>query len=520
MLYTSISESTLSAGLLYTGSDDGIIHVSEDDGQNWRKSQSLPKVPIQSFINDIEASAHDANTVFAVADAHKLGDYSTYIFISNDKGKSWRSIAGDLPKETIVWVIKQDHKDENLLFIGTEYGIYFSVNKGVNWTKLNSGVPTIPFRDIELHGRDNDLVGASFGRGVYILDDYSPLREINNISNANSNTLLPVRDAWWYNPNVPMQAKEMPSQGSTSFASDNPPFGAVFTYYLNDLPKTAKAEREETEKKLNDQKSSIPFPGWDRLREEAIEEEPSVLLLVRNENGEGVRWIEGVARNGSHRISWDLRLPPPNPINLTIPAFQPPWAGSPQGPLVAPGKYSVELSILNNGKLELQGEMQEFQVKPVHSTNANYDQVATFQKKTSDLSRKTSSASRQLNEVDNKLRHIKVALAKTPSATPDLFEQFASLNKDLVHLKTTLQGDRIRQSKDVSTSPSIMGRIGGVIWGHWNTSELPTETQKRNIKIAQSEFDQYMQEAAVFFGKLDDYEQAIEKAGAPYTPGR
>jgi len=517
---TSISESTVTAGLLYTGSDDGLIHVSEDDGQNWRKSQNLTKVPAQSFINDIEASSHDVNTVFAIADAHKLGDYSTYIFMSTDKGKSWRSIAGDLPGGTIVWVIKQDHKDENLLFIGTEYGIYFSVNKGVNWTKLNAGVPTIPFRDIELHERDNDLVGATFGRGVYVLDDYSPLREINKVAKANSNVLLPVRDAWWYVPNVPMQAKEMPSQGSTSFVSDNPPFGAVFTYYLEDLPKTAKVQREETEKKLNDQKASIPFPGWDRLRQESTEEEPSVMLLVRDENGEGIRWVEGMAKKGLHRVSWDLRLPPPNPINLTVPAFQPPWAGSPQGPLVAPGKYNVELFVMSKGKLESQGEKQEFNVKPVNATSGNYSEVAAFQKKTSELSRRTSSAGSQLSEAGDKLRHIKVALTMTPNASPEMFEQFAALNKSLSSLRTTLRGDRVRQNKDVSTSPSITGRIGGVIWGHWNTTELPTETQIRNIEVAQSGFDQYMKDASAFFNELATYELELEKAGAPYTPGR
>ena len=174
---TGISESPVTEGLLYTGSDDGLIHVSEDGGQNWKKAGNLPKVPERSFINDVEASQHDANTVFAIADGHKLGDYNTYLFMSKNKGKSWQSIAGDLPAETIVWSIKQDHEDENLLFLGAEYGIYFSPNMGVNWIKLGNGVPTIAFRDIELHPRDNDLVGGTFGRGIYVLDDYSPLRE-------------------------------------------------------------------------------------------------------------------------------------------------------------------------------------------------------------------------------------------------------------------------------------------------------------------------------------------------------
>jgi photosystem II stability/assembly factor-like uncharacterized protein len=515
---TTLSESTIQAGLLYTGSDDGLIHVSEDDGKNWRKSGSLSKVPAMTFINNIEASSHDINTVFVAADGHQLGDYSSYVFISSDKGKTWRSIAGDLPANTLVWVIKQDHVDENLLFIGTEYGIYFSVNKGVNWTKLNAGVPTIPFRDIALHARDNDLVGASFGRGIYVLDDYSPLREINKLGNENS--VLPVRDAWWYVPSLPFQAKGMPSQGSDSFVSDNPPFGAVFTYYLKDLPKTEKAQRKELEKNLNEQKTSIPFPGWDQLRKESIEEEPRVMLLVRDKNGEAIRWIEGAAKTGLHRVSWDLRLSPPDPIELTVPAFQPPWVSDPEGPLVAPGKYSIELYVMNNGKLESQGVKQDFNVKPVYPTSTDYEEMAAFKKQTSDLSRKTSSAVAQLGEAGDKLRFIKAALTTTPNASPDLFAQLTALNASLLNLRTALMGDGVLQSKDESTAPSIMNRVGSVIYGHWNTTEPPTATYRRNIEIAESEFDQYLKEASVFYNELSDFELKLEKAGAPYTPNR
>jgi photosystem II stability/assembly factor-like uncharacterized protein len=517
---TSLSESTLQAGLLYAGSDDGLIHVSEDDGKNWRKCAGLPKVPALTFINNIEASPHDVNTVFAAADGHQLGDYTPYLFMSADKGKTWRSITGDLPAKTIVWVIKQDPVDENLLFIGTEFGLYFSINKGINWVKLNAGVPTIPFRDIALHARDNDLVGASFGRGVYVLDDYSPLREINKLANANSNLILPVRDAWWYVPSEPFQAKGMPSQGSDSFVSDNPPFGALFTYYVKDLPKTEKAERKETEKKLDEQKSSIPFPGWDQLRRESIEEEPKLMLLVRDKNGEALRWIEGQAKTGLHRVNWDLRLASPNPINLSVPDFIPPWASDPQGPLVAPGKYSVELYVLNKGNLEQQGEAQEFSVKAVHPGNDNYEEMAAFKKQTSELSRKASGAARQLSEAGQKLRFIKAAMAKTPHASEELYTQWTALNSTLFDLETVLMGDEVLQNKSESTSPSILGRVGEVIYGHWSTTAPPTATYKRNIEIAQSEFEQYLKDAAGFFEELAEFESKVEKAGAPYTPNR
>ncbi len=519
---TSISESPKVEGLLYTGSDDGLIQVSEDGGQNWRKSGSLPKVPSRSFINDVEASNHDANTVFAIADAHKFGNFNPYLFMSTDRGRSWRSIAGDLPAGTIVWVLKQDHKDENLLFIGTEYGIYFSQNKGTNWIKLDAGVPTISFRDLELHERDDDLVGATFGRGFYVLDDYSSLRNLNKVVKTKTNTLFSVRDAWWYVLNEPLQAKGMPGQGSTSFATENPPFGAVFTYYIAAIPETAKAARQKNEKALRKQNASIPFPGWERLQQESNENKPQVLLLVRNENGDPVRWVKGTAKKGLHRASWDLKLSPPDPINLTIPAFKPPWAGDAQGPLTAPGTYSAELYIAHKGVMQSQGAPQEFMVKPVPTAadGADFKAVAEFQQKTSEFSRQISSAARKLGEVNNRLRYMKAALLETPKATPELFARFNILEEKVAALRTRLNGDPIRQKFNESTVPSIRGRVGEVIYGHWGTRQNPTETQRRNIEIAVTDFEKFKGDMRDYFKAFEAYEAALEAVDAPYTPGR
>jgi len=518
---TSISESPKVEGLLYTGSDDGLVHVSEDGGQNWRKS-ALPKVPERSFINDIEASNHDANTVFAIADAHKFGDYSAYLFMSADRGRTWKSIAGDLPSNTIVWVIKQDHVDENLLFIGTEYGIYFSPNKGINWIKLNAGVPTISFRDLELHSRDNDLVGATFGRGFYVLDDYSPLRDISSAIKNKANTLFSVRDAWWYIPSVPMQAKGKPSQGTTSFATENPPFGAVFTYYLSDVPETAKTERKNSEKALREKNANIPFPGWEQLFEESKEDEPQILLLVSDEKGNPVPWTKGSAKNGLQRTNWDLRLPAPDPINLSQPAFKPPWAGDPEGPLAAPGNYSVALYVAHNGMLKAQGEPQKFTVKPVPSIAANTDfnTIAEFQAKTREMLRQISSAGRTMGEASNRLRHMKAALLETPKATQKLFADLNQLEQQLAELRKRLYGDPIRRSLNENTSPSIQSRVGHVAYGHWETTQNPTETFKRNIDIAEADFSKFRGDLGAYSNALKAYEAALEAAGAPYTPGR
>lgn len=518
---TSISESPKVEGLLYTGSDDGLVHVSEDGGQNWRKS-ALPKVSERSFINDIEASNHDANTVFAIADAHKFGDYSAYLFMSADRGRTWKSIAGDLPSNTIVWVIKQDHVDENLLFIGTEYGIYFSPNKGTNWIKLNAGVPTISFRDLELHPRDNDLVGATFGRGFYVLDDYSPLRDISNAIKNKANTLFSVRDAWWYMPSVPMQAKGKPSQGTTSFSAENPPFGAVFTYYLSDVPETAKTERKNSEKALREKNANIPFPGWEQLFEESKEDEPQILLLVSDEKGNPVRWIKGAAKKGMHRANWDLRLPAPDPISLSQPAFKPPWAGDPEGPLAAPGNYNVALFVAHNGMLKAQGEPQKFTVKPVPSiaTNIDFKAIAEFQAKTREMLRQISSAGRTMGEASNRIRHMKAALLETPKATQKLFADLNQLEQQLAELRKGLYGDPVRQRLNENASPSIQSRVGHVAYGHWATTQNPTETFKRNIEIAEADFSKFRGDLSAYNKALEAYETALEKAGAPYTPGR
>lgn len=519
---TSISESPKMEGLLYSGSDDGIIKVSEDGGQNWRTSGALPKVRAMSFINDVEASSHDANTVFASADAHKFGDFRPYLFMSSDRGRTWRSIVGDLQQKTIVWVLKQDHVDPNLLFIGTEYGIYFSPNKGTNWLKLDGGVPTIPFRDLEIHQRDNDLVGATFGRGFYVLDDYSVLRNLSKAVNNGSNALFSVRDAWWYIPNSPMQAKGMPTLGTTSYSAENPPFGAVFTYYLNDIPKTSKKERQNTEKSLRDKNSSIPFPGWDRLNEELDERDPRVLLLVRDENGDPIRWIKGSTTKGLNRTSWDLRYSAPDPIDLTEPAFKPPWAGAPQGPLASPGSYSVELFIFHDGNMQSQGTPQKFDVKPVSTTVAGTDfqAVSAFQQKTSELYRQIANAGRKVGEGRERLRHIETALTESARVTPELFTRLKELEVKLSGLQTRLSGDRARQKLNESTVPSISSRVGRVMGGHWNTRQIPTETQKRNVEIAERDFDKFREDLTTYFNDLSVYEAALEEVGAPWTPGR
>jgi photosystem II stability/assembly factor-like uncharacterized protein len=520
---TAISESPLQAGVLVVGTDDGLIQVSENGGQAWTRATSPPGLPAQSFINDVETSLHDARTLYVVADNHKNGDFSPYVYESADLGRTWRSISGDLPKGTIVWAIQQDHVRPDLLFLGTEFGIYVSTNRGVNWFKMSGGVPTISFRDIKIHRRDNDLVAASFGRGFYVLDDYSPLREIATGALAAEGALFPVRDAWWFVPYQPGQALGRPEKGTDDFTTPNPPMGAVLTYHLKEAPTTAKEARQASEKTLREQGADTPFPGFDRLREEALESGPKVLLAIEDASGRKVRWIEGPAKAGLHRVNWDLRGPSPDPVDLRPPGFRAPWDVPPTGPLAAPGRYTAELVVVSASGVRRVGAPRSFEVKPVPTAPAgtNFAAVAAFQEQTAELRRQVEAAEAKVREVREQLRHMRAALLQSPRANTDLFARMDSVTKALAGISVRLSGDPARQSLDESDTPSIGGRVSEVIGGHWETRQTPTATQTRDIEIAGSALETLARDLkALIEGDLARLKADLEGAGAPWTPGR
>ena len=197
-------------------------------------------MPDNFFVNDIKADLHDADTVYVVVGRPQV---RRFLAVRAEKYQSrhvsWTSITGDLPERHIVWRLVQDHVNgRELLFAGTEFGIFFTIDGGGRWVKLTGGVPTISFRDLVIQRRENDLVGASFGRSFWILDDYSPLRQVSEEMLGQEAELFPVRKAHWYVERRPLGGRGKSGQGSAFFSAPNPPFGAVFTYYLRDEIKT------------------------------------------------------------------------------------------------------------------------------------------------------------------------------------------------------------------------------------------------------------------------------------------
>jgi photosystem II stability/assembly factor-like uncharacterized protein len=518
---TAISESPLREGTLAVGTDDGLVQVTTDGGRSWRRAAAIPGLPALSFVNDVEMSLHDAATLYVAADNHKTGDFKPYVFESTDLGRTWRSMAGDLPPGEIVWALQQDHVRRDLFFLGTERGLYFSLDRGTRWHKLG-GVPTIPFRDVKLHRRDGDLVGASFGRGVYVLDDYTPLRGLP-AALAQEGVLFPVRDAWWFVPSQPGQAPGRPELGTDDFTLPNPPHGALFTYFLREESTSAREARKAGEKALREKGADVSFPGFDRLRAEALETDPKVLLIVSDAAGRKVRWIAGPAKEGLHRVSWDLRGPVPDPVVLDPPAFRPPWDAPAVGPLVAPGRYSAELVVVSVSGARSLGAAQSFEVKPVPNLPPGTDPaaVAAFQGETAEAGRRLASAAAELGLIKNQLRQMRATLGEAPRADLALYARLDAVGQAVAELERRLQGDPARQKLSEPDIPSIGDRLWAVRFGHWQTRQMPTATQRRDLEIARAGLDALERDLkALIAGDLAKLEEAFAAAGAPWTPGR
>ncbi|MGD8356504.1 MAG: hypothetical protein PVG42_00460 [Lysobacterales bacterium] len=520
---TSLSESPLVEGLLYAGTDDGRIHVTQNGGASWRAIERLPGIPDDFFVNDIKADLHDADAVYVVVDLHKSGDFSPYIFKSTNRGGTWRAIAAGLPERDVVWRLVQDHVDPNLLFAGTEFGVYFSVDGGDHWVKLSGGLPTIPFRDLAIQKRENDLVGASFGRGFWILDDYTPLRGLSNEKLQQKALLFPVKDALWYIPKVPLgdfEPGNKSSQGDSFFIAPNPPFGAVFTYYLRDGLKTAREQRREKEKQLEKAGEDTPAPGWDALRQEEVEEAPAVVLTVMTPGGDIVRRIEGPVEAGFHRVAWDLRYPLSSPWTpkkegdeyLMIP-----------GPLAAPGDYTVTLRTRLNGVLSDPVQTQSFRVVPLRERGlkgADPEAVTTFALRLDNLNREVKGASAATTEMLTELGAVKDTLLRS-GALEGLRQTTRSLELELLSLQQRLEGNPIRDDYGDPGPMPVQARLRAAVMGTFRSTYGPTPTHERSLQIAESQFENIKTRLRQIDGtELPALRDQLDAAGVPWTPGR
>jgi len=491
----AVDESPLVEGLIYAGSDDGLIHVTSDGGSNWSTVDSFKDVPDMSLIEDVVASSHDEDVAYTVIDNHKRGDYKPYVLKTENRGRSWSLISNDLPERGSAHTIIEDHVDPKLLFVGTEFGLFFSNDGGANWNELTS-LPTVAVRDLEIQRREGDLVVGTFGRGFYILDDYSPLRSSSNKLKDEA-TLFGIRDAWLFVPDNRRGWGGKGDWGVGRYTADNPPYGAVFAYYLSKDLQSLKEQRQKAEKDAAKDGGDNPYPSWDQLRREDREEAPSITLTVRDETGNVVQRINGPAGKGFHRVAWNMRYPAPDPVDLAPETNFAPWMSPPQGPMALPGQYSVSMSKRVEGQLVEIAPAQAFTLKPLFEgglVTDNREVLLDFQMQSNDLYRAVSGANKARGELQGRVDHLLKAATDTPSSSEEHAQELRALNARLQDLKVKFSGDSTISGRAEAVPLSITGRINTIVGGSWDSQSAVTGNYRDSYAIADSQFRQALSE--------------------------
>ena len=520
----ALSESSKKEGLIYVGTDDGLIQVTQDGGGSWTKYEKFPGVPENTYVSRLAASSHDANTVYAGFENHKNEDFKPYLLKSVDAGKSWTSIAGDLPENGPVLAFAEDPVNANLLFAGTEFGAFFTIDGGTHWVRLRGGLPTIAVRDMVIQARESDLVVATFGRGFYVLDDISPLRQMKQDAIDQAAALYPVKDVLMYIESHPLGGPRKGFQGDAFFAADNPPYGAVFTAYLKEKIKTKKEKRQDAEKEAAKKNQTVPYPSHDELRAEAQEAKPEVYFLVYDEAGTPIRRVEGSTDAGFQRIPWDLRYAAARVAKHDEGEDEELEPAGNHGPLVVAGTYSVRMFQKVGGVVTQVSGPQSIKVtteKSASMTPADRASQAEFLRKVSRLYRAVYGATRTAEDLEGRLKEIREALREIPAAEKDLGAVADSLGQRDREILRALRGDVEIARRNEPVPTPIGDRVESIIEGERFSLAKPTQSNIDSYNIGAAEFtDQLAKLKTLVDVDLAKLEKDMEAAGAPWTPGR
>jgi len=522
----ALAESPLDENLLYAGTDDGLIHVSTDGGVNWTKYDEFPDVPEMTYVNEIIPSSHDINVVYAAFNNHKRGDFKPYLVKSSNQGRRWRSIVNNLPDRGSVYAIEEDPEVADLLFVGTEFSLFMTLDGGEYWKKFAGGLPTVAVRDINIQQRENDLVLGTFGRGFYILDDYSALREFSNETQESEAYLFDVRDSFQFMPYSPIAASSTISwlgpkgfQGEDFYLGENPEFGAAFTYYMKEGFKSLEDQREEEEKERRDEGESVYYPTYDQLSAEEEDESDFLIFTIRDSNGEAINEIRSSGKKGINRVYWDLTYPEVDQVSM---GTANPTNNLESGIMVLPGMYTVQLSKSVDGMVTILSGPESFEVKTLNNLTlpaSDPDAMLAFQKELTALSKSANSARNAFGDLNDRLEYYQAASRIVSS--DELTTMLTAVEAKLDEIRLIMFGDPNKRTLEINQAPSLSNRINIAINSGLETTQDPTETSNMVKSIAEKQLSPVIEMLKVMLEvDIPGIDAELSRLDAPWTPGR
>jgi len=519
----TIAESPLDENRLFSGSGDGLLHFTHDGGGTWTRAE-LDGLPDHARVHHIVASPHDVDVAYAACHNFFAGDFGPYLYKTTDGGATWSSINADLPEHGSTYTIGVDHVDPNLLFVGTMTGVFVSNTSEPVWVKLTAGIPaSVQATDIDLQRDEDDLVVSTFGRGVFVIDDYSPLRRLTPETLEEAATLFPVADAPMFVQADPFGFPGVAFQGASFYSAPNPEVGAAITYYVKEDHKSLKELRNESEKKLQEDGEDVDLPDYEQRRKEALEDDPYLLFVISDDQGAPIRTIKKPVKAGVHRMVWDFRTSPVNPISLKGKGAYVPWHSPDLGYMVTPGDYEVAMYRVQDGSMTPVGSPQNLSCQPLNIASLPADDLEalnTFNTKVAALSRAISAADAHLNALQGKLPYLEQAVLSVGAPNENWLGEISAITIDLREVDEQLNGDNLLLMDEGQSRMTLKGRTDMIVASLWTTTSAPTGTFERAYTEADEAFGDVLADLTQVGARVSAIEDELEEAGAPYTPGR
>ncbi len=528
---TALAESPKNENLIYAGTDDGLIQVTENVGGTWTKIDNIAGIPqiqagpykMQPLVNFMLASLHNEGVAYAVFNNHRQGDFKPYLMKTSDKGKTWTNISGNLPENGAVYSVAEDHVNPNLLFCGTEFGFYFSLDAGKNWVELTAGLPkSICVKDIAIQREENDIVLATFGRGFYVLDNYTMLQNIKQEELDKKATIFPIKDALVYNLAEPFGHKGKSFQGESFYTASNPEVGATIYYHLKNDYKSIKDLRKESEKEKTKNNKDVFYPSADSLRLEDNEEAPYVLAVITDEEGKEVRKYKQAATKGLKKFVWDCRYEITVPINFNEPDITNPYYSPDLGQPAVPGKYFVQLILVKGGQTENLTEKTAFNINALNNSTlpvADRKAMLAYNKELASFRRVVLGTNDYFGHLRERVKYLKRGITTGNVNALIILADLDDCTKKIQNLDLKLNGDASLAKREFETLSGFIGDLETCVWISWNQSLGATEAVKEKLTGLKANFKQIYNQILELKAKVEAAEQKAESLKMPSTLG-